>query len=174
MAGDAQAGRLVADRECKGCHGLDGAGGLPAVPRLDGQRERYMIRALDAYKTGRRQHTRPPDRALKLSDVDQRNVAAYYATVTASPGALTSVAAPSRAESSRDAIAAQCDRCHDADDAAVPAPKLHGQRKEYLANVMRAYRDSGRDNSTMHRMIASYPDATIDAVATWYGSPPAH
>ena len=33
-SGDAGAGKLFAERECKGCHGLDGKGAAPAIPHL--------------------------------------------------------------------------------------------------------------------------------------------
>jgi mono/diheme cytochrome c family protein len=39
-AGDVVAGKLLADQQCKACHGLDGKGVAPAIPNLAGQRDR--------------------------------------------------------------------------------------------------------------------------------------
>ena len=45
-AADISAGKIVAERECKGCHGLDGKGTAPGIPNLAGQRGRYIMAAL--------------------------------------------------------------------------------------------------------------------------------
>jgi cytochrome c553 len=54
--GDIRTGQAFADRECKACHGLDGKGAAPAIPNLAGQRERYLLAALAAYREGKRTH----------------------------------------------------------------------------------------------------------------------
>jgi cytochrome c553 len=53
---DVAAGKAFAERECKGCHGLDGKGAAPGIPHLAAQRERDLLAALKAYKEGRRMH----------------------------------------------------------------------------------------------------------------------
>src|SRR3972149_2612268 len=55
-AADIAAGKAIAERECKGCHGLDGKGAAPGIPNLARQRERYLLAAMKAYKEGRRTH----------------------------------------------------------------------------------------------------------------------
>ena len=40
---DINAGKAVADKDCKGCHGLDGKGTAAGIPNLAGQRGRYLI-----------------------------------------------------------------------------------------------------------------------------------
>ena len=46
-----------------------------------------------------------------------------------------------------------CDRCHSSeiDNAALAIPKINGQDREYLARVLRAYRDDRRESSMMHK-----------------------
>ena len=56
VAGDVNAGKALADKECKGCHGLDGRGVAPAIPNLAGQWDRYLLLSLNEYKDGRRAH----------------------------------------------------------------------------------------------------------------------
>ena len=48
VPGDVRAGKAFAERECKGCHGLDGRGAAQAIPHLAAQRERYLVAALKA------------------------------------------------------------------------------------------------------------------------------
>src|ERR1035441_10045053 len=55
-AADVRAGKVVADKECKGCHGLDGKGTAAGIPNMAGQRGRYIMAALQEYKEGKRVH----------------------------------------------------------------------------------------------------------------------
>ena len=55
-AGDVGAGKVLAEQQCKGCHGANGKGVAPAIPNLAGQRERYLLAALAEYKDGKRSH----------------------------------------------------------------------------------------------------------------------
>ena len=80
-AADAEAGRTKAAM-CQGCHGIDGYRmAFPevySVPRLGGQHQAYIVKALQAYKSGTR--TNPTMRAIaaSLSDKDMAHLAAYY------------------------------------------------------------------------------------------------
>ena len=76
---DFGAGKALAERSCKNCHGLDGKGAGPAIPHLAAQRERYLAAALNEYKQGKRTHSALRELASKMSDTDIRNIAAYYA-----------------------------------------------------------------------------------------------
>ena len=55
-AGDVAAGKAFAEKECKGCHGMDGKGIAPAIPNLAAQNEQYLAAALQAYKGRKRMH----------------------------------------------------------------------------------------------------------------------
>ena len=77
--GNAAAGKPIAEKECKGCHGLDGKGAAPGIPHLAAQSERYLVSALKEYKDNNRTHAALRAIAEGLTDADTRNVAAYYA-----------------------------------------------------------------------------------------------
>jgi cytochrome c553 len=68
---------------CTGCHGIDGwRTAFPevySVPRIGGQHEAYIVKALQQYKSGDRTH--PSMRAIAgpLSEQDMADLAAYYA-----------------------------------------------------------------------------------------------
>ena len=82
---DIRAGKTVVDKECKGCHGLNGKGAAPSIPDLAGQRERYMIAALKEYKEGTRVHAALRSVATDLNDDERRDVAGFYASLPPIP-----------------------------------------------------------------------------------------
>src|SRR3974390_847826 len=79
-AADISAGKVVADRECKGCHGLDGKGTAPGIPNLAGQRGRYIMAALKEYKEGTRTHAALRQGGNNKKDEGTRHVGAFFTT----------------------------------------------------------------------------------------------
>jgi cytochrome c553 len=77
-AGDAAAGKAKA-ATCAGCHGMDGNSMVPMYPKLAGQHEQYLTKALHAYKDGGRKDPTMGAMAAPLSDADIDNLAAYFA-----------------------------------------------------------------------------------------------
>jgi cytochrome c553 len=81
-AGDPVKGRDKT-RMCEGCHGIEGwRTAYPEVyrvPKLGGQLQAYIVKALQEYRSGERSH--PSMRAIAgtLSDQDMADLAAYYA-----------------------------------------------------------------------------------------------
>src|SRR3970040_2379163 len=75
-AGDATAGKAVAERDCKACHGMDGRGVAPGIPHLAAQRERYLLLALTEHKEVKRTHAALRDPAARLPATELRNVVA--------------------------------------------------------------------------------------------------
>ncbi len=68
---------------CQGCHGIEGwRTAYPEVykvPRIAGQHQAYIVKALQEYKNGDRSHPSMHAIASSLSDQDMADVAAYYA-----------------------------------------------------------------------------------------------
>ena len=81
-AGDANRGREKVQM-CQGCHGIEGwRTAFPEVyhvPRIAGQHAAYFVKALQAYKSGERNHPSMRGIAGSLSDQDMADLAAYYA-----------------------------------------------------------------------------------------------
>lgn len=67
---------------CVGCHGIPGyRTAFPEVyhvPKLGGQHAAYIVKALNAYKTGERSHPSMKGIAASLTDQDIADLAAYY------------------------------------------------------------------------------------------------
>ncbi len=71
---------------CAGCHGIPGyKTAFPvtySVPKLGGQHAAYLVKALQAYKSGDRSHPSMRAIAAGLSDQDMADIAAYYAAAS--------------------------------------------------------------------------------------------
>lgn len=80
--GDPAAGKRKTSM-CAGCHGIGGyKTAFPevySVPKLGGQHAAYLVKALQAYKSGERAHPSMRAIAATLSDRDMADLAAYYA-----------------------------------------------------------------------------------------------
>ena len=80
-AGDAAAGREKIAM-CTGCHAIPGwrtvYPEVYSVPLIAGQHQAYIVKALQAYRSGERSH--PSMRAIagSLTDADMANLAAFY------------------------------------------------------------------------------------------------
>ena len=79
-----EGGDPVAGKErfytCAGCHGIDGyANAYPTyhVPKIGGQHADYIVSALEAYRSGAREHSTMHAQASSLSDEDIQNIAAF-------------------------------------------------------------------------------------------------
>ncbi len=79
VTGNAAAGKEKA-AACGGCHGEDGNNDTPMFPRLAGQYESYLVKALQDYKAGKRNNPMMAGFAASLSEQDMKEIAAYYAS----------------------------------------------------------------------------------------------
>jgi cytochrome c553 len=79
-AADTAAGKAKAG-QCFACHGADGIAKTPDAPNLAGQNETYLVKALNDYKTGARQHEVMSLMAKNLSDSDIGQISAYYSGI---------------------------------------------------------------------------------------------
>jgi len=80
-AGNAEAGKTKLAM-CIGCHGVPGYRtaypDVYHVPKIYGQQQAYIVKALQAYKTGERSHPSMRGIARGLTDADMADLAAYY------------------------------------------------------------------------------------------------
>ncbi|TAL96004.1 MAG: cytochrome c [Rhodanobacter sp.] len=78
--GNAAAGKTKA-ATCFACHGVDGNAVDPQYPRLAGQYNLYLQRALHEYKDGQRDNPIMKGMAATLSDQDVEDVATYFSSL---------------------------------------------------------------------------------------------
>jgi len=81
LSGDPVAGQRKTQM-CSGCHSIPGwRTAYPevySVPKIGGQHPAYIVKALQAYKSGERNHPSMRAIAASLSDQDMADLAAYY------------------------------------------------------------------------------------------------
>jgi cytochrome c553 len=147
---------------CGDCHGPRGISEDPLIPNLAGQEPIYLVNAIRSYRDKHRQHE---DMVVESSDDEIEDIAAYFSVQQAA------AAADDDSQAMRQLVA-KCDRCHGpaAGKSRMVVPSLNGQNREYLVEVMKAYRDNDRGSSMMHKMSANYSDETIEALATYYAN----
>lgn len=79
-AGDFNAGKSKA-KACQVCHGKGGKSTNPTYPRLNGQHAKYIVKQLQAFKSGTRKDPIMNGMAATLNDQDMEDIAAYFESV---------------------------------------------------------------------------------------------
>ncbi len=80
MAADIEAGKTKAAEVCASCHGADGNSPAPNFPKIGGQYRTYLAKALNDYKSGKRNDPVMAGMAAGLSAADIDNLAFYYSS----------------------------------------------------------------------------------------------
>ena len=187
LAADASAGKdktLV----CSACHGADGNSAVPSFPKLAGQNERYLIKQMADIKSGARPVPTMAGQLDNMSDEDIANIAAFYASQSASGGQADPAKVALGAKVYRGGVSetgvAACAACHGArggGNAPAGFPALAGQHADYIAAQLRSFRTGaentlaenpgGRTNDGDARMMRDtalrMTDNEIDAVASF-------
>jgi cytochrome c553 len=81
-AGDAAAGKEKA-KACAACHGENGISQAPDFPKLAGQYNDYLVRALKDYQSGARRNAVMAGQVANLKPSDIADLAAYYSSLQA-------------------------------------------------------------------------------------------
>ena len=160
---------------CSACHTVDGSRGSPANPILAGQHPEYLVKQLQEFKAGKRKNAIMAGFAATLSDDDMRNVAAFYASKTAKPGAakdkdLAALGEKIYRGGIGDRNIPACAGCHSPTGAGIPAQYLRvgGQHADYTEAQLVAFRVGARGNSAqMSAIAAKMNDREIKAVSDY-------
>ncbi len=80
LAVDIEAGKQRA-AQCFGCHGPEGISTNPKYPNLAGQSAEYLMKQLNAFRTGERSDPFMTPMANIMSDVDVENLSAFFANL---------------------------------------------------------------------------------------------
>jgi len=170
--GDAAAGKVIAERDCKACHGLDGKGVAPAIPNLAAQREHYIYNSLKEYKDGKRSHAALKNMTTNMSEADLRNVAAYFASLPPVASAATADIKHSSPYEQGKAAAAGCAKCHGEDgNSKIPGtPSLAGQQPHYLVAAIQEYHQGDRATSAMRSTLRDADNLELESLALYFAS----
>ncbi len=162
---------------CVACHGVNGNSANPEWPNIAGQHAPYMLKQLQAFKSGERQNPLMTPIAMTLSEDDMADLAAFYETQT-----LTGLEAnPDQVEAGQrlyrggdlDTHVAACTGCHGPRGQGNPTalyPAIQGQHATYIAAQLRAFRAGTRQtdpNGMMRDVARTMSDDQIDALAAY-------
>ena len=178
VEGSAEAGQ-ARSVTCAACHGPDGNSVNPAWPSLAGQNAPYILKQLQAYKSGSRTDPLMTAQALPLSEQEMRDLAVYYAGQAAAPRAVAAPESVNKGEAlyqggdAENQVAA-CLACHGPTGRGNPAaayPMLKGQYATYTAAQLRHYasgqRKSDGPTRVMRDIAARLEEDDIVAVASY-------
>jgi cytochrome c553 len=151
----------------------------PEWPSLAGQHPGYIVRQLEAYKSGDREDVLMSAFASTLSTEDMRDLAAYFATLPAvQRGAdpdLVELGERIYRSGLPDRGVAACIACHGPagrGNSLATYPVVRGQHATYVVNTLHAYasgdrRSDGTINQMMRDIAVTLRDDEIQAVASY-------
>lgn len=162
-----EAGKAAA-KACGGCHGEKGVSKIAGIPSLVGLDPKYLVSAMQAYKSGRRNNNVMKAMLANVSDDNFKNIALFYAlqkparALTPSPGD----------QAAGKAAAAACAGCHgDTGVSTSPVnPSLAGQDAKYLATALADYKNGTRTDDTMKGMVSGLDDAARKNLAAFFAN----
>jgi cytochrome c553 len=151
---------------CSTCHGENGIPRNTGTPIIWGQQENYLVKQMHDFQHGDRDSEVMHWMATALSQAELGQAAAFFAKKTwPAPPASTAAASPPSG-------VAVCEACHQLTLAGgIAAPRLAGQRYEYLIEAMHRYAEGGRtNNSDMMRIMEAIPSSDREAIARYISS----
>ena len=162
-----QAGKTAA-AGCTGCHGEAGVTKTAGMPNLTGLDPKYLVAAMNGYKSGLRKNETMKAMLAAVSAADAHNIALYFALQKPAPAKTP---APGDQAAGK-AAAAACAGCHGEQGVSgtPTTPSLAGQDAQYFAAALRAYKDGTRNNETMKGLATALDDASIKNLAAYYAA----
>ncbi len=179
MADTSNAQKIAAEirvKNCQGCHGLLGDSTTPEIPRLNGQTASYLFTRLHSLRYPIREAPRAIHNMGEIVPQLQSQVIAalanYYADqAPTKPLAMTGTSEGARLYkfgAGKDVPA--CAGCHGVDgEGRGNAPRLAGQRADYLELQLRVFGLSARIADPMNRHVWLMTPEQMRAVATYLG-----
>jgi cytochrome c553 len=163
--------------QCAICHGSNRQGQVD-TPNLEGQPGSAVYKQLRDFKAAARTNAIMSPFAVKLSEQDMLDLAAYYAYLPRQPGphrnsAVTAPQIVVRGAPMRNVPA--CSSCHGTTDGKLGTPWLDGQSAVYIRAQLQAFATGARRNDIseqMRNIARQMTTAEIDEAAHYYASRP--
>jgi cytochrome c553 len=163
--------------QCAICHGSNRQGQVD-TPNLEGQPAAAIYKQLRDFKAAARTNAIMSPFAVKLSEQDMLDLAAYYSYLPRQPGTHPdpNVDAPhviARGAPMRNIPT--CSSCHDQNSIKLGTPWLDGQSAVYIKAQLQAFASSARRNDIsqqMRNIARQMTAAEIDEAARYYAGRP--
>lgn len=184
FAGDVTKGKQLS-ATCSACHGADGNAVVAIYPKLAGQHEKYIVSQLQDFKKAvetqgkeGRADAVMGGMAAGLSADDMKNLAAYFASQTVSPGNDKGSDLGQKLYFSGDAARGitACVACHSADGKGMGSagfPVVANQNVDYLKTQLAKFKSGERandHNGMMRAVAAKLTDEDMTALAEYMSS----
>lgn len=153
---------------CATCHGPDGNSALPGTPSIAGQPKLFLETQLVLFREELRVSPQMQPAVKGLSDREITRLAEHYAALPARPATHGAADPAQVGQAVALAEKLHCGSCHLPDfRGRAQIPRLAGQREDYLAASMLAYRDNRRTggDTIMAGALYGVSDADIRALA---------
>ena len=179
MTGDAVAGKFKSENErCQECHGSEGQGdGIGAegkFAKLAGQSPEYIVKQVQDFRSGARQHDFMSMMAKSIDDADLIDIAAYFGSQKRMQGDGSGDDKIGKnlfvsGDASRNIL--PCISCHGVGNNGTAAnPLIAGQQWRYLEKQLLDWRSGERHNSAdgvMNKVAKLLSDNEITALANY-------
>ncbi len=164
-------------QQCGSCHGARGVSGAD-TPNLAGQYPAVIYKQLLDYASGARENAVMSPRVAQLSDLDMRDLAAFYAYLPRPP-----IADEARAGAAPEIVAsgapmhnvAPCGACHGGTDYKTGSPWLEGEPFSYLKGQLTAFASGARHhdiNEQMRNVARGMSAVEIQIASHYYAKRP--
>ncbi len=171
---DLAAGKVIAEADCSGCHGMDGRGETAEIPNLAAQPAEYLVEAMHAYREGRRHHAALQEMTSEMSEADIANIAGYFASLPPLESITGTQGVPEGATSYSEGavVAAACIDCHGESGISTTAgtPNLAGQQPIYLIVATQEYKAGTRGHVEKEEMLKGLDQVDIEKMAMYFAS----
>jgi cytochrome c553 len=163
--------------QCAICHGSNRQGQVD-TPNLEGQPAAAVYKQLRDFKVAARTNAIMGPFAVRLSEQDMLDLAAYYSYLPRQPGPhpdLTTAVPQIVARGAPMRNVPACSSCHGTTDAKLGTPWLDGQSATYIKTQLQAFATGARRNDIseqMRNIARQMTAAEIDEAARYYGSRP--
>ena len=163
--------------QCAICHGSNRQGQVD-TPNLEGQPAAAVYKELRDFKSGARTNAVMGPFAIRLSEQDMLDLAAYYAYLPRQPSShpdpsvdeplIVAHGAPMR-------NIPACGSCHGTTDSKLGSPWLDGQSAVYIKAQLQAFAAGSRRNDIseqMRNVVRQMTPAEIDEAARYFAGRP--
>jgi cytochrome c553 len=160
VAADVESARQKAQERCIACHGEQGVSPNEGVPSLAAQPDQFVQWQLVFFRSGNRKNEAMQPFIDGITDVDIRNLGAYYAGLAPPKPPDESDDRPElTAEGKALAEKHRCASCHLDDYRGQQAnARLAAQREDYLLKALREFKSGARAGGGIGAMPqATYP-----------------
>lgn len=176
-----QVAAKLAEGVCVSCHGTEGRGDNPRIPRLAGQQRAYLEVQLKAFRSQTRSdpaaHEYMWGIAATLSDSVVAGLADYFSSRTPARNSepmdekTAKMGKQLFEQGSPERGAAPCMSCHGSNAEGMGVfPRLAGQHQEYIYVQLKLIQNKLRSSPVMHGLITQLSTDEIIAVAAYLQS----